>query len=163
MLIPSTVCNEFVSSNTGVDCSNARHEHYNCRFHYDKLGTGAVQPHITRLHAEIPALYFKRDAMVHQGLERKVQDPLAIRMFFYEMTFNVINSIYPCTLDEAVPLAAIHLHIACGNTAAKGDIAYVCIKMDDLIGFYITGFSLFKLPLRRLRDDRLLTYRHVCS
>ena len=82
--------------------------------------------------AEIPALYFKRDAMVHQGVERKVQDPLAIRLFFHEMTFNVVNSIYPCTLLEAVPLAAIHLHIACGNTAAKGDISFVfsCVTVS---------------------------------
>ena len=73
--------------------------------------------------------------MVHQGVERKVQDPLAIRLFFHEMTFNVVNSIYPCTLLEAVPLAAIHLHIACGNTAAKGDISFVLSCVTVFLGY----------------------------
>jgi hypothetical protein len=63
--------------------------------------------------------------MVHQGVERKVKDPLTRRLLFHEMTFNVVNSIYPCSLEEASKLAAIHLMIRCGLSATKEDVAFV--------------------------------------
>ena len=80
--------------------------------------------HIRSLYTEIPVFFLKRDAMVHQGVERKVTDPLVRRLFFHEMTFNVVNSIYPCTVAEASKLAAIHLLIRCGMSASKEDVAY---------------------------------------
>jgi hypothetical protein len=82
--------------------------------------------------SEIPAIFFKRDAMVHQGVERKVQDALTKRLFFNEMTFNVVNSIYPCNLDDAVYLAAIHVHLACGHTATKDDVLFGNVHNCDV-------------------------------
>lgn len=43
-------------------------------------------------------------------------------MFFRELTYNVVYSLYPCTLDDAVHLAAIHLQMAAGDQATKEDV-----------------------------------------
>ena len=72
--------------------------------------------------SEIPVLFFKRDAVVHQGIEKKIHNPLVVKLLFHEMTFNVIHAIYPCSISEAAYLAAIQLHIACGSTATKDDV-----------------------------------------
>lgn len=62
-------------------------------------------------YSELPLMYFKRDEMFHQGLERRVSDSKCIRLLFEEMTFYMIYSFYPCSVDEAANLAAIHLKL----------------------------------------------------
>lgn len=76
-------------------------------------------------HAEVPLIYYKREATVHQGLEQKCRDPVAIELFFHEMTFNVIYSLYPCKPEEAAYLAAIHLRMEKGPKASKSDMGLV--------------------------------------
>ena len=67
-------------------------------------------------------LYFKRDAAVHQGIERQIHDPIVIKLLFDEMSFNVLYSLYPCEVDDAAYLAGIHLQLARGPRAKKDDI-----------------------------------------
>eukprot|EP00052_Salpingoeca_macrocollata_P008294 m.65855 g.65855 ORF g.65855 m.65855 type:complete len:460 (+) comp16523_c0_seq2:600-1979(+) len=83
---------------------------------------------------EVPVMYFKRDAIVHQGIERKIKDPIVLRLLFDEMSFNVLYSLYPCEFDEAAYLAAVHLQLARGNAATKNDIAEVenCLMPEHL-------------------------------
>lgn len=69
--------------------------------------------------SELPILTFRRSCFVHQPIERKITDTAAVELFFDEMTFNVIHSHYPCSLDEAVMLGAIHLQLKAGNDANK--------------------------------------------
>lgn len=68
-------------------------------------------------YGEIPSIYFKRSDIFHRGLECQLEDSKSIELFFNELTFNIIYSFYPCELDLAIRLAAIHLRINCGLQA----------------------------------------------
>eukprot|EP00041_Stephanoeca_diplocostata_P015654 m.299452 g.299452 ORF g.299452 m.299452 type:complete len:481 (-) comp20112_c0_seq2:220-1662(-) len=67
--------------------------------------------------AEVAMLYLKRRETVHQGMERDYKDPQIVELLFDEMTFNIVYSFYPCDLEDAVLLAAIHLRMECGRGA----------------------------------------------
>eukprot|EP00047_Mylnosiga_fluctuans_P006070 m.244647 g.244647 ORF g.244647 m.244647 type:complete len:442 (-) comp14490_c0_seq1:233-1558(-) len=71
---------------------------------------------------ELPMMYFKRAALVPQDDEILIDDPTVVKLLFAEMTFSVQYGLYPCTIDEAARLAAIHLHIARGDAAKKDDV-----------------------------------------
>lgn len=74
--------------------------------------------------AEIPVLYLKRNAKLHLGVEEQIRDPLTIKLLFYEMSFKVVYSLYPTTLDEAAYLSAIQLRLQVGFKAKKSDIKF---------------------------------------
>ncbi len=67
-------------------------------------------------------IYLKRDPMVHQSIETKVIDPLVVKLLFFELTFNVLYGLYPCTMEEAAHMAAVHLQLANGPMATKDDV-----------------------------------------
>lgn len=46
-------------------------------------------------------------------------------MFFRELTYNVVYSLYPCDLEDAVAMAAVHLQMAVGANAKEEDVEYV--------------------------------------
>lgn len=71
---------------------------------------------------ELPVLYFKRAALVHQGVESRIEDPLILKLLVAELEFNVQYSLYPCEPEEAARLAAIHLHMAVGSQANKSHV-----------------------------------------
>jgi hypothetical protein len=73
-------------------------------------------------HLEVPQLYYKKDTVVHEYIEKKIDDPTVLELFFDEMTFNVVHSMYPLQVQDAVYLAAIHLQLAYGEKAKKEDI-----------------------------------------
>eukprot|EP00051_Salpingoeca_urceolata_P035598 m.30541 g.30541 ORF g.30541 m.30541 type:complete len:419 (-) comp9476_c0_seq1:87-1343(-) len=73
-------------------------------------------------HGEIPAVYIRRSAHVTPMMEKRIKDPVAVKLLFGEMTFNIIYSLYPCTLEDAVYLAAIHLQLEKGRKANKKDV-----------------------------------------
>lgn len=60
-----------------------------------------------------------------QGLEEGVTDSATTLMFFRELTYNVVYSLYPCDLDDAVQMAAVHLHMAVGSAAKLEDVECV--------------------------------------
>lgn len=71
---------------------------------------------------EIPMMYFKRSATTHLDIENAIDDMLVLKLLFHEMTFNVVYSLYPCEIDEAALLAAVHIHLAKGAEATKEDV-----------------------------------------
>lgn len=73
--------------------------------------------------SEVAMLYLKRRETVHQGMERDHKDPQIVELLFDEMTFNIVYSFYPCDLEDAILLAAIHLRMECGRgaTVTKDD------------------------------------------
>ena len=76
-------------------------------------------------YSEEPTMYWKKDAMTHQALEKRVTGPLASRLLFDELAFNVSYSFYPTTLAEAVNMAALALKVAKAEKGVKSDISNV--------------------------------------
>jgi hypothetical protein len=77
-------------------------------------------------YSEEPTLYWKRDALVHVGLEKKHHaSSAAIEMFYQELVFNVAYSFYPTSLPEAVELASVALRVEKGTAATKADMQTV--------------------------------------
>lgn len=60
-------------------------------------------------------------------MEAPLDDPVVLKLLFHELSFNVLYSLYPCDVDEAAALAAVHLHMARGASATKDDVAYVLL------------------------------------
>ena len=69
-------------------------------------------------------LTFKRDALVHQFVERTVIDDLSLRLFFDELVSNVVSSTYPAAYADAVLLAAINLRLHHVMGPSKHTITY---------------------------------------
>ncbi len=63
--------------------------------------------------------YFKKCQVVHLGEEAVLADPMVIKLLFNEMTFAVQYGLYPCDVEDAAMLAAVHLHITHGPGATK--------------------------------------------
>lgn len=76
-------------------------------------------------YSEEPTMYWKRDALTHQAMEKKVVSPLATRLLYDELAFNVSYSFYPATLAEAVNMAAIALKVAKADKGSKSDVSDV--------------------------------------
>jgi hypothetical protein len=74
---------------------------------------------------EQPTLYLKRDGLVHQALEKKVESELALQLLCDQLTFDVLYSFYPSTVAEAVDLAAVALKMTKGSAAEKADLKVV--------------------------------------
>jgi hypothetical protein len=86
------------------------------------LETLATSAHGAHLADEHPQLYWKRDATTHVGLEKRVEGNLALTMLYHELAFNITYSFYPCTLHDAVELAAMALKVEKGFKATKADM-----------------------------------------
>eukprot|EP00045_Choanoeca_perplexa_P013959 m.160933 g.160933 ORF g.160933 m.160933 type:complete len:459 (+) comp16513_c0_seq4:77-1453(+) len=71
---------------------------------------------------EDPIIYLRKASLVHVGVEQEQTDEGVITMFFRELTYNVVYSLYPMDYDMAVQMAAIHLQLVAGNEAKKHDI-----------------------------------------
>jgi len=68
---------------------------------------------------EHPQLYWKRDALMHMGAEKKVESPLALKMLYHELGFNIAFGIYPISMPEAIEFAAMALKIEMGAKGTK--------------------------------------------
>jgi hypothetical protein len=66
---------------------------------------------------EIPVIYFKKDVLLNVFVERKILDPLCVDLFFDEMAYNVLQSLYPCDVETAVYLASLSLQLGGGSSA----------------------------------------------
>jgi len=76
-------------------------------------------------YSEEPTMYWKKDALTHQAVEKKVSGPLAMRLLYDELAFNVQYSFYPATLAEAIHMAALALKVAKADAGTKTDISDV--------------------------------------
>jgi len=74
---------------------------------------------------EVPGIYWKRDALVHQDVEKKATSANAIKLLYYELEFNLAYSFYPVELNDAITFAALALRIRKGDAAKQGDIKAV--------------------------------------
>jgi len=63
--------------------------------------------------------------LTHQAVEKRATGPLAMRLLYDELAFNVSYSFYPTTLAEAVNMAALALKVAKADKGAKSDISCV--------------------------------------
>jgi len=84
--------------------------------------------------SERPVLCFKKDAMTHVGVEENVSNEDTLLMFFRELTYNVVYALYPCTMEDAVLMAAIHLQMAVGHKATRDDVSSIegCLQPRHL-------------------------------
>ncbi|XP_035661057.1 krev interaction trapped protein 1-like [Branchiostoma floridae] len=64
---------------------------------------------------ETPLLYVRRDARLHMEAERKVQDPMAIKMLFDEARTNMLHGMYACSDEDTVAMAGIMMQIIYGD------------------------------------------------
>jgi len=71
---------------------------------------------------EQPQLYWKRDALMHMGAEKKVESPLALKMLYHELGFNIAFGIYPISMPEAIEFAAMALKIERGSKGVKAEL-----------------------------------------
>eukprot|EP00054_Salpingoeca_dolichothecata_P018670 m.115094 g.115094 ORF g.115094 m.115094 type:complete len:478 (-) comp22962_c0_seq6:241-1674(-) len=62
-------------------------------------------------YTELPVFYFRREAIVNAAMEQECTDPVANRLFFDELTYNVAYSFYPCDVEDAIYIAAINWHL----------------------------------------------------
>ncbi len=71
--------------------------------------------------------YFAKESFVTVQDERALVDSKGIKLLFEEMTFNVVFSRYPCTLEEAAFLAAIHVRLEYPESAPDVNYSFVAV------------------------------------
>ena len=63
-------------------------------------------------------LYYKREACVSLARERKIKDPVSVRLLYFECAFNVLDSRYPIKEDDLFALAGMRMQILHGDYRA---------------------------------------------
>ncbi|TPX38254.1 hypothetical protein SmJEL517_g00035 [Synchytrium microbalum] len=61
-------------------------------------------------------LVFRRDATIPKSVDRKTTDDAVLRLLYGETKDNVISGRYPCSINDAITLAAIRMQIVYGDS-----------------------------------------------
>ncbi|KAK2194018.1 hypothetical protein NP493_3g04010 [Ridgeia piscesae] len=64
---------------------------------------------------EDPNLVWRRDAIISIAEDKEVRHPVAIRFLFHEAYYNCIESMYPCSDQDVMHLAAILMQLYQGD------------------------------------------------
>lgn len=89
------------------------------------------------MNAESFSLVFKRDALVTVEKEKFIQDEAVIKLLYAEAAKFVTEGKYPTTLNEALLLAGLELHILYGDyNAEKHTKEFVMESMEELISSF---------------------------
>jgi hypothetical protein len=61
-----------------------------------------------------PHFVFKKKIFIRDD-DKEMEDPVAKHLLYIQAVHNVINSDYPCNVDEAIKLAGLQVHIVYGD------------------------------------------------